>query len=295
MAIPRPGQVSLAIALLAVLASVLTLAWRWFETNREALVARIAAVWQGRYPRTWTFVAARFARGEYLGLHLTVGFIVSLVGLSLFADLTEDVIHNDPLTLFDLKVLTWTQAHATPTGTRVFTAISALGSLPVMSALAVGMALLLVVRRRWIPLAGWSAALAGGGLLDGILKIAIRRPRPPTAAALLQHSWSFPSGHAMGSLIGYGMLAYLLVTLWVHARRAQIAIVAAAAFLIVAIGVSRLYLGVHYFSDVAGGYAAGMLWLSACASGLEVALRMNADSPRRADGAEELRCERDGS
>jgi membrane-associated phospholipid phosphatase len=291
--IPRPGQVSLAIGLLAILVSVLTLAWRWFEANRDELVARMVTAWRhaltapalertkARYPRVWTFVAARFARGEYLGLHLTVGFIVTLVGLSLFASLTEDVIHNDPLTVFDVRLLTWTQAHATPTGTRIFTAISSLGSLPVMSVLALGVALLLVLRHRWIALAGWSAAIAGGGLLDGILKIAIQRPRPPTAAALLQHSWSFPSGHAMGSLIGYGMLAYLLVTLWVHARRAQVAIVAAAALLVVAIGVSRLYLGVHYFSDVAGGYAAGMLWLSACASGLEVAHRMGATSPIR--------------
>jgi membrane-associated phospholipid phosphatase len=287
------GQVTLSIALLAALILTLAFSWRWFEANRAKLIEGIATAWQhaitapalqktqGRYPRAWAFVAARFARGQYLGLHLTMGFLISLVGLLVFASVTEDVIHHDPLTQFDARLFAWTQAHATPTGHLIFSAISFLGSLQVMSTLALGVGLFLIVRRRWLAFAGWGAALAGGGLLDGILKVLIQRPRPPTAAALLQHSWSFPSGHAMGSLIGYGMFAYLLVTLWVHARRAQIAIVASAVLLIVAIGVSRLYLGVHYFSDVAGGYAAGLLWLSACASGLEVALQWKEIAPLR--------------
>jgi len=141
-------------------------------------------------------------------------------------------------------------------------------------------ALLLAARREWIVLAGWLAAFAGGGLLDVVLKLVIRRPRPPGAAAFLQHfSWSFPSGHAMASLIGYGMLAYVLTLLWIHRRSAQIAVVLGAALLIIVIGFSRLYLGVHYFSDVVGGYAAGVLWLSACISGLEVARRWRAGPP----------------
>jgi undecaprenyl-diphosphatase len=59
------------------------------------------------------------------------------------------------------------------------------------------------------------------------------------------------------------------VVVRIRGRSAQIAAVLGAALLIVAIGSSRLYLGVHYFSDVVGGYAAGVLWLSACISGLE--------------------------
>jgi len=69
------------------------------------------------------------------------------------------------------------------------------------------------------------------------------------------------------------------VVLWTQRRSAQIAIVLGAALLIVAIGLSRLYLGVHYFSDVVGGYAAGVLWLSTCISGLEVARRWDAALP----------------
>jgi undecaprenyl-diphosphatase len=280
------GQASLAGALLVALVVGLVLLARWLETNRARLVERTQRVWQRafaapalqrlklRYPRVWTFVAARFARGEYLGLHLTVGFVVSLAGLWLFGGVTEDVIHHDPLTQFDVALLDWLHAHATATGYAIFNAISLVGSPAALTVLALGVGLLLGVRRQWIVLGGWIAAFGGGSLLNEVLKVVIRRPRPPQADTFLTHySWSFPSGHAMVSLIGYGMLAYLLVVLWVHRRSLQIAIVLGATLLILAIGLSRLYLGVHYFSDVVGGYAAGVLWLSTCVSGLEVARR----------------------
>ena len=286
------GQASLAGVLLVALVVGLAFGWRWFATNRDRLVERTQLVWQRvlttpglqqlkvRYPRAWTFVAGRFARGEYLGLHLTIGFVISVAGLWLFGGITEDVIHHDPLTQFDVTLLNWVHARATPAGYAIFNAISLLGSPVTMSVLALGVALLLAVRRQWILFGAWLAAFAGGGLLDEGLKLVIRRPRPPYAAAFLHHySWSFPSGHAMGSLIGYGMLAYVLVVLWIHRRTPQISVVVAAALLIGAIGLSRLYLGVHYFSDVVGGYAAGLLWLSACISGLEVARRWRAGAP----------------
>src|SRR5712691_9428222 len=213
------GQASLAGVLLLALVVGLALGWRWFATNRAWLAERTQLVWQRvlttrglqqlqvRYPRTWTFVAARFARGEYLGLHLTIGFVISVAGLWLFGGITEDVIHHDPLTQFDVTLLNRVHGHATPAGYAIFNAITLLGSPVTMSVLAVGVGLLLAARRQWILLGGWLAAFAG------------------------------------------------------------------AALLIVAIGLSRLYLGVHYFSDVVGGYAAGLLWLSACISGLEVARR----------------------
>ncbi len=260
------GQASLAGALLVALIVGLVLGWRWFERNRTRLVTRTEHLRM--------FAAARFARGEYLGLHLTIGLAVSLAGLWLFAAVTEDVIHHDPLTQFDVALLDWLHAHATPTGYAVFNTISSLGSAVTLTILALAVGCVLAARREWILLAGWLAAFAGGGLLDVVLKLVIRRPRPPGAAAFLQHfSWSFPSGHAMASLVGYGMLAYVLTLLWIHRRSAQIAVVLGAALLIIAIGFSRLYLGVHYFSDVAGGYAAGVLWLSACISGVDVARR----------------------
>jgi undecaprenyl-diphosphatase len=80
----------------------------------------------------------------------------------------------------------------------------------------------------------------------------------------------------MESLIGYGMLAYLLIVMIPGTPKRRLVIVLCTSLLVLAIGWSRLYLGVHYFSDVVGGYAAGLLWLSACISGLEVSRRWQA-------------------
>jgi membrane-associated phospholipid phosphatase len=228
---------------------------------------------KARYPRVWSFVARRFARGEYLGLHLTVGLAISLIGLWVFAAITEDVIHHDPITRFDLALLDWLQAHATPAGHVIARIVSELGSALAMAALALAVAVLFAVRREGLLLEGWLTAFLGGELLNQALKRAIQRPRPFHSAILSSQSWSFPSGHAMGSLIGYGMLAYVLITSTAVGRRHRIAIVLMTTLLVLAIGFSRLYLGVHYFSDVIGGFGAGVLWLSACISGLEVAQR----------------------
>ena len=102
----------------------------------------------------------------------------------------------------------------------------------------------------------------GGGLLDTVVKEAVGRPRPslvdPVASA---HGKSFPSGHAMSSTVVYGSL--LLVFLPVIGRRYRLLVLAGAVVLVAGIGFSRLALGVHYISDVLGGYALGLAWLAA--------------------------------
>src|SRR5689334_20427154 len=108
-----------------------------------------------RFPRIWTFLVARFARGEYLGLHLTVGFLASAAGLWLFAALTEQVLHHAPITSFDTSLLEWLHRRATPAGYAVFGAISRFGSFELMVAVGLVGVALLAVRRRWVLLAGW--------------------------------------------------------------------------------------------------------------------------------------------
>jgi membrane protein DedA with SNARE-associated domain/membrane-associated phospholipid phosphatase len=271
------GQASLAAVLLVALVVALAIGWRWFNANRNALTERVVRYWdlfRKRHPRTAKFIAARFARGEYLGLHLTVGFLISLAALWIFAAVTEDVVTHDPLTNFDLALTTWIRAHTTPLGDRIFTAVSLIGSPYAMAAVGVIGAAIIVVRRKWLELAAWVVGFMGAGVLSYILKIVIQRPRPVGAVAFLHgESFSFPSGHALGSLVGYGMLAYVIGSNWIPTARGRFRLVIATAVLVVAIGISRLYLGVHYFSDVVGGYAVGVLWLSVCISGLQVAER----------------------
>jgi undecaprenyl-diphosphatase len=275
----------LAVVLFIALLVGLVLLSRWFIAHRTQLVELVVRGWRRliatpgmqrlkvRHPRTWKFVAARFARGEYLGLHLTLGLAVSLIGLSIFAGLTEDVVHQDPITRFDLRLLDWLHAHAVPGGLSVARAFSAVGSAYAMIGLGLIVTCVLAIRRQGLFVEGWITAFLGGAVLNAALKSAIHRPRPAHSMILSSQSWSFPSGHAMESLIGYGMLAYLLIVMVPGTPLRRLGIVVATVLLVLAIGWSRLYLGVHYFSDVVGGFAAGVLWLSACISGLEVSRR----------------------
>jgi len=159
-------------------------------------------------------------------------------------------------------------------GDRIFTVVSALGSPVAMAGIGAGGALLLLVRRQWLVLSAWVGAFGGAGLLTLVLKNLIQRPRPVEATTFLYGmSFSFPSGHALGSLVGYGMLAYLIGSNSIESARGRVRLGIATAVLVLAIGISRLYLGVHYFSDIVAGYAVGVLWLSVCISGLQLAQR----------------------
>lgn len=276
------GRVGLALALLIALVVFLALVWRWTEDHRREIWAwmkrfgeRLAARPALRrlaesHPGIWRVVAERFTPGEYLGLHLTIGLACSLAALLAFAAVTEGVMEPERLTHFDVALADVLHAHATPAGVALATHVSQLGSVPVLTALMLGVAFVLILLRRPMLVGGWLAAALGAGLIAALLKVIIRRPRPlwPDPFAY-EPTFSFPSGHAIESLAIYGMLGYLLI-LALRRRALRIAVGVLALILVLALGFARLYLGLHYFSDVVGGYAAGAVWLAACISGLEV-------------------------
>jgi membrane protein DedA with SNARE-associated domain len=279
------GQVGSMLALLVAIIVALVLLGRWFEHHQDEVLAwvrrqitRISTSGvvrrsRMRHPRAWAFLDRRFSRTEYLGLHLTLGLMLSLGALWLFAGISEDVIHHDPLTQFDLTMADLLHRHGTPVLIQLAKIISLLGSPGFVATWGLVVCVLLLKQRQGVLLVGWIGALAGGGLLDLGLKLAFRRPRPTWEAPyLIEHGWSFPSGHAMGSLVAYGMLAYVLI-LHLQGRAARTAVIIGAVVLTLAIGFTRLFLGVHFFSDVIAGYAAGTVWLAVCISGLEVIRR----------------------
>ncbi|HEV2641155.1 MAG TPA: DedA family protein, partial [Candidatus Elarobacter sp.] len=156
------GQASLALVLLIALIVLLVLGMRALRANGATIAARTSAAWQRMmdsdavssfrrdHPRAWSFVASRFARGEYLGLHLTVGFLVTLCALAVFAAITEDVVTHDPLTQLDTTLLHWLRGHSTRTGDLIFSGISLTGSPGMMGALAVIVGIVLARRKLWI-------------------------------------------------------------------------------------------------------------------------------------------------
>jgi membrane-associated phospholipid phosphatase len=224
-----------------------------------------------RYPRVWKIVTGQFAREEYLVVHLLIGFAVSLAIIGIFASITESIVDTSPLTRFDVVVAARLRASVAPSALRLFAFLSSLGGRGTMTVLLFGGAIIYAVRRRGLELAGWCAAFIGGALLDATLRFVVRRSELPFAdVVLIDWGTGLASGHALGVLVGYGMLAYLISSLLRSAaKRTAIAVLATA--LVVAITISRLYLGQHYISDASAGLAAGLIWLTTCISGIEVA------------------------
>jgi len=284
------GRATLVLGLVVAVAVGFYLAYRWAAHNRERLegwgeallayppVARLLR----RYDAQLRWLRRRLTPGQYLGLYLTLGLLAAGGSLWLFGGVVEDLLTGDPLVRFDLRLDDYLHSHATPPLTTFFLVVTALGSLEAMVILGVVVGALLARGRRWTLLWTWLAAVAGSALLDWLLKVIFQRPRPHFAHPLLvAGSYSFPSGHAMESFVAYGMLAYLAV-LALRTWEARVGVVCGAALLVVLIGLSRLYLGVHYFSDVIAGYAAGGVWLSALITGAETIRRggRHGDKPR---------------
>jgi membrane-associated phospholipid phosphatase len=204
----------------------------------------------------------------HVSLRLAIGLALSALCLWLFAKLADSVIENESLVQFDLALANFLHANAQPGTINLLRFITDYGPRG-MWGLGILVALFWAWRRAWLEMVVWIAAFGGGELLNLGLKAWFARPRPTfTDPIIVANFFSFPSGHAMMSIIGYGMLTYFAL-LRVQSRWVRFAVVLVATILIILIGYSRLYLGVHFFSDVAAGFAAGGLWLITCIGGLE--------------------------
>ena len=200
----------------------------------------------------------------------------AVLALVLFSWLAEEVFEGGA-TRFDIAVRAWVHQFASPTLTSAMMVISALGSQGL--AVAVIIAIVIFLRLKWRRAAiGLLFTVAGGLVLELTLKYAFHRSRPAPFFGAVPHTYSFPSGHSLMSFCVYGVLAGLLShRVRTAAVRVMVWIVAAA--LIVVIGVSRIYLGVHYPSDVLAGYLAAAVWVSALLAADRVRKRKRMHAP----------------
>lgn len=192
------------------------------------------------------------------------GVIVSLVLAALFGAIIEGVFGSGWLLPWDVSVAAWFQSLRAPGLTRAMALASWLGDprLLVVASLALGAALLAFARRREFLIA--AAVLAGGAVLHLLLKAAIQRPRPAGAWLAAANGYSFPSGHTVGAVLFYGLLAYLGARMVTRRAAERYLYIALCIAIVLAAGMSRVYLGVHFASDVLAGWIAGALWLSVC-------------------------------
>lgn len=185
--------------------------------------------------------------------------------LLIFVILAVAVEQNTHLVQLDQQIANALYNRATPPMTQFFYRVTMLGS-EVLTILIIGLAVFAALRRQWVYAGLVLAVWLGGHLLNQLLKALFARERPfflePLAIAT---NYSFPSGHAMAGIACYGLLAYFLYV-QVENRWLRIGILGFTFLLIALIGFSRLYLGVHFLSDVLAGFAAGALWLIVCLS-----------------------------
>ncbi|MBB5868306.1 undecaprenyl-diphosphatase [Allocatelliglobosispora scoriae] len=199
-------------------------------------------------------------------LILIAGSIVVVTLASIFGEILDEVVDDDDLTAIDRPAVAWLAARRTPRLNVVFAAVTDLGgALMLVAAVAV---LAFVVARRLRsrrPVLLALVGLVGIQILVNVIKLVIGRDRPELPGRLVTVSgYSFPSGHAASSLVGFALLAWL--TCMVTRNRTVWATAWLSATVgTTAVGLSRVYLGVHYPSDVLGGWMLGLTWLAVLA------------------------------
>ena len=278
------GRVGIVLGIVAALVILLVVGWRWFSANGPRVIAAMQERWRRfderpwvvnlrkQHPTAWRIFIFQPARGEYLALHLAIGFVVSVAALVVFGVLTEDVIEGAPLTQVDVALAEGLRSTASPGFLSLFRIVAAIGGPVTIASIAAVITIVLFVRRSWLTLGGWLGAYGGGVLLDVLLRRIVLRGELPLSPDLLTSDLlaALPKGHTVLVVVIFGLLAHFAVRRAGHGVL-RVAIVTAALGLLALIVTARLFLGLSYLSTEFASVAAGVLWLAASISGLELA------------------------
>jgi len=186
---------------------------------------------------------------------------VCILTIYLLAELSEEVLEKEAFA-FDKSILLHIHQLANPLLDTLMTSITRIGNPITVVPLTLVFFGFLWWKRYRLEAGFFALNAVGGAVLSDVLKLAFSKPRPELWPRLIsEKTFSYPSGHALGSMVLYGFLSYILASIYPQYAKAFYWI---AAGLIVAIGFSRLYLGVHWPTDVIAGYGIGFLWISVC-------------------------------
>ncbi|MCS0653817.1 MULTISPECIES: phosphatase PAP2 family protein [Bacillaceae] len=192
--------------------------------------------------------------------YLTLAASIIAGFLLLFIEIVDEL-KEEELIHFDESVIKYVQAFISPRLTEFMSVVTFLGSVKwlAFSVLAAAVLLFLFKKRSL----AWFMVLSSGlgALFNLLLKWIFKRERPDIRPLIEEQGFSFPSGHSMGSFIFYGSLAYMIIHL-AKRKRWKAAWTLMLSSFIIMIGLSRIYLGVHFPSDVIAGFAAGGVWLT---------------------------------
>lgn len=216
-----------------------------------------ALVWA--HPRLFGFLESRLSRQHFSGLPLTLFGVTFVYLLLLFGGLVEDLIMSDPIVVLDHSVAEVMVALRNPTWVLAATWVSSIGVWQVVVTILLVSGIWLWVSQRRYYILPFLTSVTGSTLFAFAGKLALHRARP-IDAAVLEASYAFPSGHALISVSLFGFLAYIWIR-GISSWPMRVNIFFAWALLALSIGLSRIILGVHFLSDVLGGYLLGGLWL----------------------------------
>ncbi len=206
--------------------------------------------------------------GARLTLRLGGAAVLLLVAAVLFGIVAEDVVTGDRVTVLDVRIARWLRDRATPhltTAMLFFTHLHSTLAIGIYSAVAAG---IMASRRQWRRVVTVLVCIGGGLALNVLMKHAFQRGRPVLEEPLLTLStYSFPSGHVVGSTLAYGLLVVFVFRRSRSLPLRALALVG-AGMAIALVAFTRLYLGVHYLSDVIAGFLEGVAWLTLCLSAL---------------------------
>lgn len=262
------GQASLFLVIVGVLIVAVVLGARWVARHPDRVRTRFTSLralrWVTRHRRVMDFLGARVSPGGASGLWLTAG-LLGLLGIGwVFGELLDQVRDGQGLTGIDRPALVWLIGERTAWLTDVMRTITTVGSPRGLALTALLVAGALATREKsWRPVLLAAPVVLGIELLGSLVKLAVARPRPPISFAVPDvsaHGFAFPSGHAGQSAAIYGVVAFLLAAR-VSGWPGKVAVWTGAVLAAGAVGVSRLYLGVHWLTDVLAGWALGVAWL----------------------------------
>lgn len=281
------GRAGLVLLGATVGVAVVVIAARWVArhpdvvqgaTARQLRRPRVAAI-TGRYRRQLAFLHARFRPGSALGSALTIQLAVLAATGWVFGSLLHGVLGGDDATRIDLPVVRFLAGHRTAWLTSTLRGVTWAGSTVALVPLVLLVGL--YVRRRtrsWSVMAHLAASLAGAVALYDVVKPLVGRPRPQVGQLVATATgYAFPSGHATQTAAVAVTLAILASSRSPRWSR-KVAIWTAAVLASLSVGFSRVYLGVHWPTDVLAGLSLGALWAAMCAIALHRPERQHAPS-----------------
>ena len=211
--------------------------------------------------RLLAWLRRRITPGGYFGLELTAGAVVFIAAAWAFGGLAEDVHTGEPITQVDARIAQWFHVQSTAGMQALMAGVSWFHTWPI-GLLAGAFLVYLLSRRQWMWALFGSTAVLGGMLLNTLLKLAFHRTRPSLSGlSTALNTYSFPSGHTMAATVLYGVLAAYAIGR-VRSLAARLAIAISAVLIVALVAFSRIYLGVHYLSDVLAAAAEGIAWLA---------------------------------